>query len=210
MPYPTRAEPLVIEARVKVSGIKDRKQIMVQLQRPGQPPLEEVIEHDGSDRYHTVRVKARRKGLTVRSKRGVFDFSHATQATMAAQGILLVGGDARTKRLVIEIEPRNRQARTFEAAVTVVIPLADLTPVEQGGKWQVEATLSTASMDKTGSFSDLSEIPLHLTLPEKPAPDAVARYHTKMKLRRIQQRLVVTVRDPLGGAAVWGETEIKQ
>ncbi|HEY4588799.1 MAG TPA: hypothetical protein VII86_06205, partial [Thermoanaerobaculia bacterium] len=61
----------------------------------------------------------------------------------------------------------------------------------------------------TGSFSDLSEIPLHLTLAEKPAPDAVARYHTRMKLSRIQQRLMVTVRDPLGGAAVWGETEIK-
>ena len=162
----------------------------------------------GDDRYHTVRVKARRKGLTVRSKRGVFDFSHATQAAMAAQGILLVGGDAQTKRLVIEVEPQSRQAKTFEAAVTVAIPLADLTPVEQGGKWQVEATLSTASMDKTGSFSDLTEVPIHLTLPEKPAPDAVARYHVKMKLRRIQQRLMVTVRDPLGGAAVWGETEI--
>jgi VWFA-related protein len=162
----------------------------------------------GEDRYHAVRVKARRKELKVRSQSGVFDLSHATQATMAAQGLLLVGGDARTKRLVIEIEPKSRQARTFEAAATVAIPLADLTPVEQGGKWQVEATLSTASVDKTGSFSDLTEIPLHLTLPEKPAPDAVARYHVKMKLRRIQQRLVVTVRDPLGGAAVWGETEI--
>ena len=93
-------------------------------------------------------------------------------------------------------------------AVTVAIPLADLTPVEQEGKWRVDATLTAASMDKTGSFSDLTEIPIHLTLPEKPAPDAVARYHVKMKLRRVQQRLVVTVRDPLGGAAVWGETEI--
>ncbi|HET9210458.1 MAG TPA: VWA domain-containing protein [Thermoanaerobaculia bacterium] len=161
------------------------------------------------DRYHPVRVKVRRQGLKVRSQRGFADLSHATQATMAAQGILLVGGDARTKRLVIETAPRSRQGKTFEVAVTVAIPLADLTPIEQDGKWKVEATLSTGAMDKTGSFSDLTEIPLHLTLPQKPAPDAVARYHTKMKLRRIQQRLVVTVRDPLGGAAVWGETEIK-
>jgi hypothetical protein len=93
--------------------------------------------------------------------------------------------------------------------VTVAVPLADLTPIEQDGKWTVEATLSSAAMDKTGDFSDLNEIPLHLTLPRKPAPDDVARYHTKMKLSRIQQRLVVTVRDPLGGGAVWGEVEIK-
>jgi VWFA-related protein len=163
----------------------------------------------GEDRYHRVRVKARRKELKVRSQGGVFDFSHATQATMAAQGLLLVGGDARTKRLAIEVAPLTRERKTLEATVTVAVPLADLTPVEQDGKWKVEATLSTASMDKTGSFSDLSEIPLHLILPQKPAPDAVARYHVKMMLRRIQQRLMVTVRDPLGGAAVWGETEIK-
>jgi VWFA-related protein len=163
----------------------------------------------GEDRYHRVLVKARRKGLKVRSQRGVADLSHATQATMAAQGILLVGGDAGTKRLVLKTELQAGQASTFEATVTVVIPLADLTPVEQDGKWKVEATLSSAAMDRTGSFSDLTEIPLHLTLPQKPAPDAVVRYHMKMKLRRIQQRLVLTVRDPLGGAAIWGETEIK-
>ncbi|HEY4588635.1 MAG TPA: VWA domain-containing protein [Thermoanaerobaculia bacterium] len=163
----------------------------------------------GDDRYHPVRVKVRRKGLKVRSQSGFADLSHATQATMAAQGLLLVGGDARTKRLVVEIAPQSRQAKTFEAVVTVAIPLADLTPVEQEGKWRVEATLTAATMDKTSSFSDLTEIPIHLTLPEKPAPDAVARYHVKMKLRRVQQRLVITVRDPLGGAAVWGEAEIK-
>jgi VWFA-related protein len=163
---------------------------------------------DDHDRYHPVRVKVRRKGLKVRSQSGFADLSHATQATMAAQGLLLVGGDARTKRLVVETAPQSRQGKTSEMAVTVAIPLADLTPVEQGGQWRVEATLTAATMDKTGSFSDLTEIPLHLTLPEKPAPDAVARYHVKMKLRRVQQRLVVTVRDPLGGAAVWGETEI--
>ena len=62
-----------VEARVKVSGIKDRQQIVVQLQRAGQDPLEEVIDHDGSDRYHTVRFqvrldKAGTQALTVHAK----------------------------------------------------------------------------------------------------------------------------------------------
>jgi VWFA-related protein len=163
----------------------------------------------GNDHHHRIAVRVRRPGLTVRSRGGFSDFSHATEAALAAHGMLLVGGSEQTRRLAIEIEPQSRQARTFEAEVTVAIPLATLTPVEQEGKWRVEATLAAASIDKTGSFSDLNEIPLHLTLPQKPDPNAVARYHTKMKLSRIQQRLVVTVRDPLGGAAVWGETEIK-
>jgi hypothetical protein len=62
-----------IEARVKVSGIKDRKQLVVQLQRPGEEPLEETIDHDGSDRYHTVRFQVRldkpgTQALTVHAK----------------------------------------------------------------------------------------------------------------------------------------------
>jgi hypothetical protein len=162
----------------------------------------------GEDRSHRIAVKARRKGLKVRSQTAVADFSRATQATLAAQGLLLVGGDARTKRLVLAVEPLTRQRKTLEVEVTVAIPLADLTPIEQDGKWRVEATLSSAALDKTGDFSSLAEIPLHLTLPRKPAPEDVARYHTKMKLSRIQQRLVVTVRDPLGGAAAWGEVEV--
>jgi hypothetical protein len=62
-----------VEARVKVSGIKDRKQIVVQLQRPGEEPLEETIEHDGSDRFYSVRFqtrldKAGTQALTVHAK----------------------------------------------------------------------------------------------------------------------------------------------
>jgi len=163
----------------------------------------------GDDHHHRIAVRVRRPGLKVRSRGGFSDFSRATEAALAAQGMLLVGGGEQTRRLVIEAGPLRKKGRLLEMELTVAIPLADLTPIEQDGKWRVEATLSTASMDKTGSFSDLAEIPLHLTLPKKPAPDAVARYHTKMKLSPIQQRLVLTVRDPLGGTAVWGETEIR-
>src|SRR5262249_55066578 len=48
----------VIEARFKVSGLPVQE-IVVELQRPGQLPLEERIRHDGTDRYHTVRFQTR-------------------------------------------------------------------------------------------------------------------------------------------------------
>ncbi len=48
-----------IEARVKVSGIRDRRVLAVQLRRPGQEPLEETIAHDGTDRTYTVRFQTR-------------------------------------------------------------------------------------------------------------------------------------------------------
>jgi hypothetical protein len=48
-----------IEARVKVSGIKGRRQLVVQLRRPNEETLEETIAHDGNDGYHTVRFQVR-------------------------------------------------------------------------------------------------------------------------------------------------------
>src|SRR5262249_41993327 len=51
-----------VEARVKVSGLP-RQDIVVVLQRSGHPPLAEVIHHDGTDRYHTVRFPVKMEQL---------------------------------------------------------------------------------------------------------------------------------------------------
>ncbi len=47
-----------IEARVKISGLP-RQEVIVELQRPGQEPLQEPIAHDGKDGYHTVRFQVK-------------------------------------------------------------------------------------------------------------------------------------------------------
>src|SRR5262249_146322 len=62
-----------IEARVKVRGTKDRQQTAVPPTAPGPAPLVEPIDHDGSDRYHTVRFQVRLdkagvQALTVHAK----------------------------------------------------------------------------------------------------------------------------------------------
>ena len=47
-----------VEARLKVSGLP-AQDIVMQLQRPGQTPLEEHFHHDGTDRYYTVSFQVR-------------------------------------------------------------------------------------------------------------------------------------------------------
>jgi len=137
------------------------------------------------------------------------DFSRATEASLATQGILMLGGDPRAKRLIVETGPPKAKRSRLDLLVTIAIPVADLTPIEQEGGWVVEATLATAVVDKTGSFSNLVETPLRLTMAEKPAPGTLVRYSLDLKLRNARQRLVVTVHDPLGGATLWGDTEVK-
>lgn len=161
------------------------------------------------DLHHRIDVKMRPKGLTVRSRRGYSDVSRATQAALTGYGALLLGGDPKDKRLTVTmgtLEPGPDS--TLTVPVTVAVPLGGLTMVEQGGQWIVEAVLAAGAVDKRGSFSDYLEVPLRLTLPHAPRAGDVARYSGSLKLRRIQQRLVFTVRDPLAGAVLWGELEV--
>jgi hypothetical protein len=47
-----------VEARLKVSGLP-AQDVVVQLQRPDQAPLEQRFHHDGTDRYYTVSFQVR-------------------------------------------------------------------------------------------------------------------------------------------------------
>jgi hypothetical protein len=99
-----------VEARVKVSGIKDRKQIVVQLQRPGQEPLEEVIDHDGTDRYYTVRFQVRldktgTQALTVQAK----PIEGETRTDNNSRPVVINVADDKAKVLLIDGEARWEQ-----------------------------------------------------------------------------------------------------
>jgi hypothetical protein len=99
-----------IEARVKVSGIKDRQKVVVQLQRPGQDPLEETIDHDGSDRYHTVRFQVRldragMQALTVHAK----PLDGETSTANNSRPVVINVADDKAKVLLIDGEARWEQ-----------------------------------------------------------------------------------------------------
>jgi hypothetical protein len=49
---------VTVEARFKITGLPVQD-VVVELQRPGQPPLEEHIKHDGTDRYYSVHFQTR-------------------------------------------------------------------------------------------------------------------------------------------------------
>ena len=148
------------------------------------------------------------EGSRIRSTTGFSDFSRSTESSLAMQSILLLGGDPKDKRLIVEVGTPKIKGRELELPVTIVIPAADLTPIEQWGGWRVEATLGTAVVDGNGSFSNLAETVLRVTMPKQPGPGDLTRHRMTLKLRRARQRLVFTMRDPGGGATLWGEVEV--
>jgi hypothetical protein len=52
-------------------------------------------------------------------------------------------------------------------------------------------------------------VPLRMTLDEAPPAGAHLRYDTKIRLRRIDQHLIVAIFDPLGGRILTAEADVK-
>ena len=164
----------------------------------------------GDDRHHRITLETRRKGLAVRSRQGFPDPSRASEVAQVARTYMLAGGDPKTRKLVIETGKAVTKSSTVLVPVTVAVPVSELTPVQRREGWVVEGNLAMCVVNEKDSSSDLVEVHLRLNLKEALRPGAYARYRTTMKLQRLSgQRLVLTLRDPLGGGVIWGEARIE-
>jgi hypothetical protein len=117
-----------VEARFKVSGLP-AQDLVVELQRPGQPPLEERIAHDGSDRSHRVRFQVRldeagTQTLTVTAR----PIAGETRTDNNSRPVVLNVADDKAKVLLVDGEARweyhylaNALARDRTVAVQRVV-----------------------------------------------------------------------------------------
>lgn len=110
-----------IETRLKVSGLP-RQEIVVELQRSGQPPLQERVQHEGGDRYHTVRFQVR------------MDQVGAQALTVTARP---VEGEIRT----------DNNSRT--AVVNVADDKAKVFIIDGEARWEYHYLASALARDRT-------------------------------------------------------------
>jgi VWFA-related protein len=161
------------------------------------------------DKGHKVQVSVKRTGLTVRSRSGFTDLAPRTESAMRAESALLLGGAAEDRRLRLEVGPPKNHFGTFEAEITLGVPVSALTLTPEGQGYLAMADLSFVVQDEAGGRS-YSDIPLRLKLPTAPVSGSSARYRTKVKLRRTGQTLVALLRDRESGATLWDEREVGQ
>lgn len=163
------------------------------------------------DRRHSIRLEVRRPGLFVRSRLGFSDLSPRTEEALHTESLLLFSESREgSPDLIVSLGAVGRTgARTVDVPVTLEFPAEALTPSPSAEGWRAEATLSMGALDRSGRRSDLSTVPVHLTLPAPPAPGGRVRWHTTVKLRRIEQRLVFSLRDALSGKVLWKELDFQ-
>jgi hypothetical protein len=151
-----------VAARIKISDLP-AQDVVVELQRPGQPPLQERLHHDGADRYHTVRFQTRL------DKPGTQPLSVTVQPVKGeickdnnSRPVLINVADDRARVLLIDGEARweyHYLARALERDPTVQVQSVVFTQPRL-------EKIAEEELEKSGNP--------RLTLPA--GPDALAAY----------------------------------
>ncbi|HSS47853.1 MAG TPA: hypothetical protein VLX28_02795, partial [Thermoanaerobaculia bacterium] len=162
-----------------------------------------------NDKGHRVTVEVRRPELTVRSRDGFTDPSKKTETAMKAESVLMFGGTADDRRLIVKLGEPRRQGRDFEVPVTLGVPVEALALTPQGKGYLAEIPLSIATLDGDGGRADLPASHLKVSVTALPRSGTYARFQTVVRLRQAGQQLVFTVPDPVSGQALWGQADFR-
>jgi len=163
-----------------------------------------------NDKSHRVEVEVTRPGLRVRSRDSFLDLSRKSEVSMAVESAMLFGSPPGTEPMPMEVGTPVRDGRKeMLVPITLAIPVAGLTVVPLEGKHVAEMELRMAAIDENGDRSDIPVVPLRMTLDQPPPAEAYLRYDTKVRLRRVEQHLIVAIFDPLSGRILTAETDVK-
>ncbi len=154
----------------------------------------------GDDASHDVRLKVRRKGLDVRSRKSFSDLSRQTEVTMMVESSLLFGNPPSAVPLVARLgQPKRAGLGKVEVPIEVLIPLHALTFLPDKDGYTAQVELRVAVLDEDGATSDVPVIPLTLSGKQLPAEKATSVYRNQIKMRKKKHDLVVSLYDVASG-----------
>ena len=193
----------------------------------GSPVLSDIAEETGSyywlgfapswsadNRRHAIEVRVRQPGLDVRSRQSFSDLSRHATLVMKAERRMFFGGSSPAPgpgepRLRVEAgQPRASGRGEVDFPVTLLLPVSALAITAEGSGFVAEVPLLVATLDKQGGRAELPGSVLHLRFAALPAAQAVARFRTSLKLRRIEQRLVFAVPDAQSGGVLTTDLDV--
>jgi hypothetical protein len=162
------------------------------------------------DKRHEIRVDVVREGLRVRSRDNFLDLSRKSEVSMMVESAMLFGNPPNAASMPMKVgAPRSSGRREMEVELTLAIPLSSITLVPVEGRYAAELELRISAQDVDGNRSPMPVIPIRLSSEKEPPKEGGhIRYDTRLKLRKVQQHLVVAVFDPLSGKITTAEADV--
>lgn len=162
-------------------------------------------QRQGDDRRHEIEVEVTRPGLRARSRDSFRDLSRDAERQMAVESALLFGDPAAEGLLPVrvgEATPVGRRHVEVPIEIAVPVDFVTLLPTGQLDRWAVRLEVRLGALDERQRQSGIPAVPVEITLAGKPDPGKYIPYQTRLKLRRAEQVLVVSVTDVASGQSL--------
>lgn len=158
--------------------------------------------HSGDGRFHKIEVKAKRKGLRVRHRRGYRDKPLPARMADSTMSTLRYGFDRNPLGISLRLgEQQAHERGNYLVDLVVEIPMGKLTFVPQREFQEARIKLFVAAMDEDGDIAEVQEesVPIRLSLDEfEQARGANFNYSMKLLMRPGGHRIAIGIRDQVG------------
>jgi hypothetical protein len=125
------------------------------------------------------------------------------------ESALLFGDPAGEGGLGVSLgEPTRSGRRTMKVPLTIAIPTDAVAALPEGDAWVVRLELRVAALDESSRQSEVPSVPLEMRFKSKPEAGKAIPYTTEVEVRRVQQVLVVSVTDVVGGRTLTNRVEL--
>ena len=151
------------------------------------------------DRPHSIDVTVKRKGLHVRSRKGLVEKSPETRVAETVLSALDYSRDDNPLNVTVRLEESRPYDRdTFELPIRIVLPIGKLGLIPAGDHYEATYLIYLIVRDSSGDKSDLQIQKETIKVPEKELKIAQTKdqpYELKLLVRDGAQRLSMAVRD---------------
>jgi VWFA-related protein len=167
-------------------------------------------DRQGDDRRHRIEVSVTRPRLSARSRTSFLDLSPQAERQMAVESSLLFGDPATEGTLVVDVgEPRAAGRRLVEVPLRIAIPVDGVNPLPApNGDWVLHLEMRLGALDDRDRDADVPVVPIELRFKEPPPAGKFIVYDTALKLRRVEQVLVVSMTDVASGNSMTARVEV--
>ncbi len=165
----------------------------------------------GDDIRHRIKVESVRPGLSVRFRDSFKDLSKSTEVSLMVESALFFGNPPGSESMPVQlgaIKPAGKKGKEIGVPVTLAIPVDAITLLPIDGKYRAQLELRAAAVDQNGNRSDVPVTPLTVTTTQAPEPGGFLRYETTLNLRKIKQKLVLSIFDPASGRLLAAQVEV--
>jgi VWFA-related protein len=158
--------------------------------------------HIGDGKYHSIKVRVKREGASVRHREGYLDKGPDERTAERNLSALLFDATSNTLGVAVSVSPAEKQKDgNLAVTVTVTVPLGNLVFLPREEVHEGSVSMWVATRDAGDRLSAPGKQTFPVRIPNTQLQTALGQtgsFTFKMLVRRGQQRVAVTLRDELG------------